>query len=126
MEKLEMVLNELVEKNVVDEEDIEHLKLCLLLLHYGWKKKEYIRKQVKLSKEEFNEVWDNLKKSKYFYKDGKIWIEEIKDDLPILLMLAVARGYVRRTVEKKKKRINKKSMFGISPELPKFEREEVG
>jgi len=94
---LNELLDNLIEKKIINKKDREVMKLCLLLLQHGWKAKNKIRKQVYVNDRKFEEWWNNLEKAGYFAEDGKIFLEELDSDIPIYIMSLVAEGYIQRS-----------------------------
>ena len=93
--KIEELLNNMIKDNIINKKDKEVMRLCLLLLTYGWKEKDKIRKLVNVSDKKFDKMWNNLKNGGYFADDGKINIEHLDNDIPVILMSLCAEGLIR-------------------------------
>ncbi len=90
--KIKKGLNENKEYN-------EEASIIAGLLVYGWKDKDKIftlTKPEKIRKRKFNQIWIRLRRAGHFHKNGKITIEKEGDDIPILLMVLVAKGFIKR------------------------------
>ncbi|MCW4014868.1 MAG: hypothetical protein NWF06_00705 [Candidatus Bathyarchaeota archaeon] len=88
---------ELVEEKIYPEENSEVARMCLALVHVGWKKRTVKMLSQPIDPKKFNEYWNNLEQGGYFNKDKKhtINIEDL-ETVPFCLMLAVAKGQLKR------------------------------
>jgi len=84
-----------IKENYISKKDTKLLLYCWLLLKHGWKKHKEIAEALKL-KHKADKWFDNLKKSGYFAKDGKIRIELEYPEVEFAIMMNVAEGHIRR------------------------------
>jgi hypothetical protein len=97
-------VNKMVEDKNIGVEHKDTFRMILALLRYG-ADKEKVKKVADFPS--FEEQWANLDASGYFAKDGRIVLEHSRNKeefaISIILMGAVARGFIKREVKRGKK-----------------------
>lgn len=81
-----------------DEEYSDASKIVSLLLNRGWGSKKKIMLDSGVKEKEFNEIWNNIKKNKYFASRGNINLDEEPNDVSVILMMLCAKGFIERTI----------------------------
>jgi len=87
---------ELQTKKLYDKEESEVARFCLACLCVGAKKTNVRMLSEPINPRKFHIYWNNLKTNHYFNKDKTIDIEELETDLPFLLMMKCAEGFLER------------------------------
>ena len=93
---LNQAVIDLEKKNVYGPELNDVAKVCVACLYLGANK----RKVKRLANcKNFEEYWSNLEKNHYFNEDQTINLEDLDTDIPFVMMINCAKGFVEREVE---------------------------
>lgn len=94
-EIVEEIVEKLIEKKEIGEEDKDVATVCFACILHGSNKKKI---NELADCEQFETYWLNLERGGYFIKGrGKLRIENLqKNDFPFLMMMLVAKGILKR------------------------------